>query len=138
MRKISLLNKKGVIITALTSTIVVCAGGIKPPSASGEYKNLQVLPTDISTVDLQRIMVDEFQDGLGVNCGYCHAQQKDGSLHLDFASDAKPEKQIARKMLSMLIEINKNYFGIDSALSRNGQLSVTCITCHQRAVRPPQ
>ena len=83
-------------------------------------------------------MVDEFQDGLGVNCGYCHAQEKDGSLHLDYASDAKPEKQIARKMMTMLIGINKDYFEVDDPVLGSSLLSVTCITCHQGTVRPPQ
>ena len=29
---------------------------------------------------------------------------------MDFASDDKPEKNIARKMMLMAIDINKNYF----------------------------
>ncbi len=33
---------------------------------------------------------------------------------MDFASDDKPEKKIARKMMLMAIDINKNYFkGMD-------------------------
>ena len=33
-----------------------------------------------------------------------------GAKKLDSASDAKPEKNIARKMMLMAIDINKNYF----------------------------
>jgi hypothetical protein len=133
-----LANKKAVVAVSLAAAIITCASGIKAPSPSDEYKNLQVLPKDISTKDLQRIMVDEFQDGLGVTCGYCHAQEKDGSLHLDYASDEKPEKQIARKMMSMSIEINKNYFEVDRPVLGSGTLSVTCVTCHQGSIRPLQ
>jgi hypothetical protein len=132
------INKKAVVSVSLAVAIIACAAGIKAPAPANEYKNLQVLPKDISTKDLQKIMVDEFQDGLGVTCGYCHAQEKDGSLHLDYASDEKPEKQIARKMMSMLIEINKNYFEVDRPVLGSGVLSVTCFTCHQGAAHPPQ
>jgi flagellar motor component MotA len=132
------INKKVVVAVSLAAAIIACAAGIKAPALSNEYKNLQVLPKNISTRDLQKIMVDEFQDGLGVTCSYCHAQEKDGSLHLDYASDEKPEKQIARKMMVMSIEINKNYFDVDHPALGSGVLSVTCITCHQGAARPPQ
>ncbi len=138
MRMKRWINKKAVVAVSLATAIITCAAGIKAPEPSNEYKNLQVLPKDISTKDLQKIMVDEFQDGLGVTCGYCHAQEKDGSLHLDYASDEKPEKLISRKMMLMSIEINKNYFQVDRPALGSGVLSVTCITCHQGAARPPQ
>jgi hypothetical protein len=133
-----LINKKAAVLVSLAVAIIICAAGTKAPAPPNEFKNLQVLAKDISTKDLQKIMVDEFQDGLGVTCGYCHAREKDGSLHLDYASDEKPEKQIARKMMSMSIEINKNYFEVDRPVLGSGVLSVTCITCHQGTVRPPQ
>jgi hypothetical protein len=132
------INKKAVVAASLATAIITCAAGIKAPEPSNGYKNLQVLPKDISTKDLQKIMVDEFQDGLGVTCGYCHAQEKDGSLHLDYASDEKPEKLISRKMMLMSIEINKNYFQVDRPVLGSGVLSVTCFTCHQGAAHPPQ
>jgi hypothetical protein len=138
MRMKRWINKKAVVAVSLAVTIITCAAGIKAPSPPNEYKNLQVLPKNISTKDLQKIMVDEFQDGLGVTCGYCHAQEKDGSLHLDYASDEKPEKQIARKMMMMSIEINKNYFEVDHPVLGSGALSVTCITCHQGTAHPAQ
>ena len=133
-----IINKKAVVAISLATAIIICAAGISAPAPPNEFKNLQVLAKDISTKDLQKIMVDEFQDGLGVTCGYCHAQEKDGSLHLDYASDEKPEKQIARKMMSMSIEINKNYFEVERPVLGSGVLSVTCITCHQGTARPRQ
>jgi hypothetical protein len=138
MRMKRSINKKAVAAVSLAAAMITCAAGIKAPAPPNEYKNLQVLPKDISTKDLQKIMVDEFQDGLGVTCGYCHAQEKDGSLHFDYASDEKPAKQIARKMMLMSIEINKNYFQVDRPVFGSDVLSVTCITCHQGAIRPPE
>lgn len=137
MRMKNWINNKASVAVLLVAAIIACAAGIKAPLPN-EYKNLQVLPKDISKKDLQKIMVDEFQDGLGVACSYCHAQEKGGSLHLDYVSDEKPEKQIARKMMIMLIEINKNYFQVDHPVLGSGTLNVTCLTCHQGRAHPSE
>jgi len=39
-----------------------------------------------------------------------------GSLHLDYASDEKPEKGIARAMMRMAMDINKKYFQVEIPL----------------------
>jgi hypothetical protein len=82
------INKKIFVTATLISFVVVCAATITRAPVN-DFKNLKVLPKDISNKELQRIMVDEFQDGLGVSCGYCHAKEKE-SIHLDYASDEKP------------------------------------------------
>src|SRR2546429_4162344 len=43
---------------------------------------------------------------LGFQCGSCHVF-KNGQL--DSAADDKPEKQTARTMIKMVLDINKNY-----------------------------
>jgi Photosynthetic reaction centre cytochrome C subunit len=73
-----------------------------------EFQNLQVLPKDISKHDLDSVM-HFFTASLGVRCDFCHAR-KEGERMPDFASDDKPEKKIARKMMLMSIYINKTYF----------------------------
>ena len=108
---------------------------MKPPIKQTEFKNLKVLPKDISSKDLQKIMVDEFQDGLGVGCNYCHAPEQ-GSLHLDYASDAKPEKEIARSMMLMAMDINKKYFGVEHPLIGDSLMTISCSTCHQGTPHP--
>ena len=75
-------------------------------------------------------MVGEFEDALGVSCGFCHASNKDGD-GLDYASDAKPEKKIARQMLRMTLNLNRDYFKIDSAMVGTANIVVTCNTCHK-------
>lgn len=127
--------------------IAVAVGGVaatpsKPgvtnmaPALPGTaFKNLKVLPKDISPKKLQQIMVDEFDDGLGVGCGFCHAEQKD-SHRLDYASDAKPEKEIARAMMRMAIKINRKYFQDSHPMIGDSALVVTCSTCHRGQARP--
>jgi hypothetical protein len=78
-------------------------------SSSGEFLNLKVLPKDIISKKLQGIMIDEFEDALGVGCGFCHGEQPN-SHRPDYASDARPEKAIARAMMRMTINLNKKYF----------------------------
>src|SRR6476661_10429646 len=68
-------------------------------------KNLKVLPKDISHEELDSIM-DGFKAALGVKCGFCHATSKDDPKKLDFASDDKKHKIIAREMMKMTAKIN--------------------------------
>src|SRR6185437_1640800 len=76
------------------------------------FKNLQILPKDISGHDLDSVM-HHFTAALGVKCNFCHVRNEEAK-QMDFASDDKPEKKIARKMMLMAIDINKNYFkGMD-------------------------
>ncbi len=115
--------------------VTFCVAGISP--SKGEYKNLKVLPKNISTKKLQQIMIDEFEDGLGVNCGFCHAEEK-GSHKLDYASDEKPEKEIARKMMKMTNGLNRKYFQLKHASVGDSVLVVSCSTCHRGQPRPDE
>jgi hypothetical protein len=127
------VSKKYGVIAALG--IVVIAGIAAVPAPANEYKNLKVLPKDISTKDLSRIMIDDFEDGLGVSCGFCHAEEKD-SHKLDYASDEKPEKEIARLMMKMTLDVNEKYFQVTHPLIGDSTLAITCITCHKGQPRP--
>lgn len=63
---------------------------------------------------------------LGVTCGTCHAPRG------NFASDEKPEKLTARRMLEMTRDINKQYFPDHKPKAGESVLGrVTCYTCHQ-------
>lgn len=115
--------KKYYWIAALAGGIA-CIGAALPDE---RYTNLQVLPKDIGTAALNRIMVDEIEDGLGVACGYCHTGT-------DYASDAKPEKRIARAMMKMTLATNKRYFKVKHPAF--GSLTVTCVTCHKGEAFP--
>ena len=129
------INNKCKIIAALTAAGIISAALVKPGGTKNDYTNLQVLPKDIAPKDLQRIMVDEFEDGLGVSCNFCHAQEK-GSLHLDYASDAKPEKEIARAMMRMTIDINKKYFTVELPVIGDSLMAISCSNCHHGTAHP--
>src|SRR5580658_5467104 len=92
--------------------IVLGIAATTPPDEH-KNKNLKVLPKNISHEDLDKIM-DGFKAALGVKCNFCHAPFKDTTNHhLDFASDDKPEKNIARHMMRMTTKINKKFFSFN-------------------------
>lgn len=123
--------KKNFPLLALVSgiaMILLSFGNSKPDmgveiNQNKTFKNLKVLPKDISDDDLKAVM-REFNAALGVKCSHCHAPGADGKL--DFASDAKPVKNVARDMMRMTKGINKKYFGEKDPQN----FTVNCMTCH--------
>jgi cytochrome c553 len=124
------INPKLIVIIFLTGAVMVTAAATSHTPDPVHYVNLKVLPKNISSRDLQSIMADDFEDGLGVSCNFCHANNKDGH-GLDFVSDAKPEKEIARQMMRMTIGINKKYLKLKHPQIGNTALIVSCTTCHK-------
>lgn len=113
-----------------------------------QWKNLKILPQDISKDGLDSVM-HHFTHSLGVKCNYCHAGNP-AERKMDFSSDEKPEKLIARKMMEMTIDINKNHFqqiaemmDSDESATKRDTSSVsymlkyvTCYTCHHGDAHP--
>ena len=60
-------------------------------------------------------------NSLGVTCSHCHGKE--------FASDEKPMKEVARRMIILQRAINDQHYA--------GKLVVTCNTCHQGHAVPP-
>jgi hypothetical protein len=130
------LLRKFFVITGLSATVLVAVAAIKPGGPPDiKYKNLKVLPKNISSKKLSEIMVDEFPDDLGVSCNFCHAENKD-THKPDYASDEKPEKQIARAMMRMTIGINKKNFNLKHPMIGDSTLAITCNTCHHGNPHP--
>ena len=127
--------KQLTVLMLLTGAIVLISATIKPNTGSGQYTNLKVLPGKISSKELLGIMTDDIDDGLGVSCGFCHATAA-GGHGLDFASDAKPEKRIARGMMRMTLALNKKYFKVRRPLLGAPALVLTCATCHNGQALP--
>jgi hypothetical protein len=117
--------KQIIIVLVLIAFVGLCGA-----KTGTQFENLKVLPKDISSKDLQGIMADDFEDGLGVSCGFCHASAP-GGQGLDFASDAKPEKEIARRMMRMTLGLNKKYFNVRKPRIGSNTLTITCATCHK-------
>ena len=87
-------------------------------SAEQRFKNIQIFK-NLPATQLEPTMA--FISGsLGVKCNYCHVNQ--------FEKDDKPQKLAARRMIQMVLDINKGNF--------NGQNAVTCYTCHRGKPTP--
>lgn len=132
------INSKLIIIAGFCGVITVMTAATNSRRQEVNFTNLRVLPKDISAQDLNKIMVDDFEDALGVSCGFCHAQKTDSVGILDFARDTKPEKQIARQMLRMTLNLNRDYFKIEKPMPGTPNIVVTCNTCHRGDTFPDQ
>lgn len=101
-----------------------------------QWKNLKVLPQDISKDSLEFLMVG-YSNALGVNCGHCHSPQKDNPGRLDFAADGKIEKEIARGMIHMTNDLNEKYFKPHFPEPIPDQVFVVnCVMCHRGTPNP--
>lgn len=129
------MHSKTITISLLTCLVMLGVAAIDPPDTA--HKNLQILPKDISEQRLDSIM-HSYNVALGVNCKFCHVPFKDMPDSLDYASDAGPMKEDARKMLRMNIYINKTYFYFDKSERPEYLNTVTCNTCHRGEAFPEQ
>src|SRR5712664_1668114 len=90
-----------------------------PRLAEEEFKNIQALkgiPAEQVIPSMQFIAAS-----LGVECEYCHV------VHAN-EKDDKKTKVTARKMINMMMAINKDNF--------EDKREVTCYSCHRGSVRP--
>jgi hypothetical protein len=95
-------------------------------TAEQRYKNIQVLK-GMPESQLQ-ISMNFMRASLGVSCAYCHVVSADGKWAFD--KDDKPEKQTARRMIQMVLDINRGNRDIF------GGATVTCFTCHRGSTVP--
>jgi len=91
------------------------------PPAEQLSKNIQVLK-GLPASQMLTVM-HLMRTALGVRCDYCHITETG-----KFWMDDKPPKQVARRMITMVSEINKANFG--------GRPIVTCNTCHRGQTKP--
>jgi hypothetical protein len=100
------------------------------------WENLKVLPQTISKDSLEHLMKN-YAMSLGVKCKHCHVPSKTDPKELDFASDAKIEKEIARGMIKMTNDLNDNYFKPYFPEPKPHQVHVVnCVMCHRGTVNP--
>ncbi|HTL08632.1 MAG TPA: c-type cytochrome [Chitinophagaceae bacterium] len=129
------LKRTCIVIASMALLVTTGVAFTAPPDDNNGYKNLKILPKDISKENLGKVM-HGFNDALGVKCGFCHAPSKDTAVHHpDFASDEKPEKEIARSMMKMTLKINKKFFSVKHP-SFTEQMEVSCGTCHHGEAHP--
>ena len=140
---------------ALPALLLAQGGGgnQQPP------KNLQVLPKDFTRQQVVAVM-NGFTAALGVNCAHCHVEGAApaggpppgappagapaaggppgggrGGPPLDFASDDKETKKIAREMLKMVGDINGKYLPL-TGRTIGERDKVSCETCHHGLSKP--
>jgi hypothetical protein len=129
-------HKKIAVFIAISALTVIGMAATRPPEEGP--KNLKVLPKNISHEELEKTM-QGWKNALGVKCGFCHAPSADtASHHLDFASDAKPEKNIARHMYKMTGKINKKYFSFNKDDKGVVIPAISCVTCHRGNPHPDE
>ena len=111
------------IAASANGQVATPAAGEKPLMAEDVFKNVQVL---------KGIPVKEFMNTMGffsaatnLNCIDCHSAESES---LDGYAIDTPRKQMARRMLLMVNQLNQSSFG--------GQRKVTCYTCHRATDRP--
>lgn len=98
------------------------------------YKNLKVLNKNTTKEQMDSLM-HHFANSLGKKCNFCHVFNED-TKKMDFASDAKKEKEVAREMWLMTAKLNKKYFNIKDSKVLETKLEVTCYTCHRGDEHP--
>jgi hypothetical protein len=76
------------------------AAPAKRPNIPDHFTNLTVLPATITKPELMSIM-KQFATTFKVRCSYCHAVSDDLSEG-SFASDEKPAKEEARKLMRLI------------------------------------
>lgn len=122
-----------------------------PQGAGGEHHhppappptNLKVLPKTLTGDQVHEIM-HKWEAELGSECNTCHVEDPvkkmpNGRPALNFADDSKKEKETARLMLKMTMDINKNYTSTVQSSHDNTEAAkqVNCGTCHRGHLDPP-
>ena len=131
-------NAVRTVVVAFALVLAACAALRQQRSQpvrtdQGEFKNLKVLPQNITHDELIATMRG-FARALGVRCNNCHVPipGESGDDAFDFPSDANPKKNIARTMIRMTRTINHDYI---AHVSRHPD-NVTCWTCHRGKKEP--
>jgi hypothetical protein len=144
-------------LTLLAAALFTVSAAAQAPSAAGAPpqqgeahgprnfpppSNLQVLPKDLTGAQVRQIMMGWAGD-LGVHCDTCHATDANnvgpnGRPRMDFASDAKDEKRMARIMYTMLETDKKDYVAKVAAMDKMAEPAapLTCGTCHRGHLDP--
>lgn len=93
----------------------------KVETAGQKFKSIKVL-NDMPADQMGKVM-NMMSASLGVDCKFCHASN-DG----DYEKEGFEHKDMARKMLKMTFDLNKNYF--------DSRPEINCNTCHKGISHP--
>jgi hypothetical protein len=126
---------RAVVLLALVTLVAAPVSDQAQNPIPETFTNLQVLPKDITRQQLVPIM-RSFALNLGVRCEHCHLGEGNDLSQFDFASDMRPAKATARKMLGLTRSINDTLAQALGAPAPGSGDRVTCYTCHRGAAKP--
>ncbi len=122
------MNTKLKIITIFTFALFALAFFVpkgetqtKVETAGQKFKSIKVL-NEMPAEQMGKVM-NMMSASLGVDCKFCHASN-DG----DYEKEGFEHKDMARKMLKMTFDLNKNYF--------DSRPEINCNTCHKGISHP--
>ena len=123
--------KLATILVLATFTFTLYGQQGPPQGGGGGFKNLKVLPKDMSRQQLMGAM-QAWSRALGVTCNHCHVDDK--------SADDKPEKDVARAMVKMMMSLRQN---ANDFLPGDRVQKLNCWTCHRGSAKielpaPPQ
>lgn len=129
-------DARGAYLVATALALVVpqraTAQGRFPPDS---FKNLKVLPKTIDPRTLISTMRG-YAQALGVRCVHCHVGREDQPLDsVNFDSDDKRPKRVARVMMHMVMHINGEHLA-EVTDRPKPVVEVRCATCHRGVARP--
>ena len=122
------------VVGLLAFGLVPATAFAQKPFPPEKAENLQVLPKDIPRPELLATM-KSFALNLGVRCEHCHVGEGNDLSKFDFAADTKPAKGVARRMLRMTMDLNKQVAEVGEPAAA-GTPKITCYTCHRGATKP--
>lgn len=132
-------SRKTIVVTALLALVIITtASTVISGPAPTDYRNLKILPKDISPQKMDSIM-GSYNKALKVSCDFCHIAPKDNPFSIapktkerkiDFALD-NPMKEEARRMMRLTIDLNKTHFYFDKKIRPEYLNVVSCNTCHR-------
>jgi hypothetical protein len=130
------MKKTFLVPLGMIGLVVLCCAMTFKQGDPPQYKNLKILPQDITHDQMDSVM-HHFTASLNVRCGFCHVRNE-ATKEWDWASDSSKHKLVAREMMTMTNDLNKQYFNFTgaSAITITTPLMVTCFTCHQGATEP--
>ncbi len=97
--------------------------GLIGAQTKSQLKNVQVLPF-AKKKEIVRYMKTVIAPELGVKCSFCHNL-------MDYSSDQKDHKIVARAMIKMVKEANKN------TMAKLNFSDISCYVCHRGEKYPP-
>ena len=118
----------------LPAVLIIALGAFSPVFAQTPTPTVVDSP---GVKVLTGLLAPQFQEemnfitqALGANCNTCHVRG-------NFASEEKPLKQTARRMLEMTKGLNQQFFPDHKPKDGESVLGrVTCYTCHQGEQKP--